>query len=221
MKPAYRMILLSTFLSFPLLCFAISPDPPPGKINQFKTAIAQDKTGAQFDYSAKVTKSIGKSVITFTPATLQTGASLKVLENGFLLGEWTTNSSCYLNTQQQESLPPGTYQIWLARPGQAWTIFATDSNGKVLVSTTNVRLDLNENDIDGFIPKIAHIFIPPYPPVKAEPTFHPTADEGPGTVHGCQCHDVTHCVDDAGGDGGRRRTICWTEQVCNCWNTGR
>ena len=87
MKPAYRMILLSTFLSFPLLCFAISPDPPPGKINQFKTAIAQDKTGAQFDYSAKVTKSIGKSVITFTPATLQTGASLKVLENGFLLGD--------------------------------------------------------------------------------------------------------------------------------------
>lgn len=39
------------------------------------------------------------------------------------------------------------------------------------------------------------------------------ADEGPPTVHGCQCHNVRVC--EPTGDGGIR---CHTERECSCWN---
>lgn len=174
------------------------------------------KTG-QFDDNRRVARRIADAELVFVPALSSSGFTLKEMENGLLLGKFSSNKPIALGTSRQRILPAGSYQMTLRRQNSVWTISATDATGAVRSVTNEVTLHMEKDDPRRLFGKIEpHLMVPPYAMRDDKGKVVPAADEGPANVHGCRCVTIWTTINDPNAGGSA--TTCWPYERCSCWN---
>jgi hypothetical protein len=147
----------------------------------------------------------------FAPASSTSPVTIAALAAGLFLGELTTDATWYLGALDKTALAAGTYRIWIGRKAEVWRVYATDASGVVQASSSEVELDVDQDDPGPWIGATsASILVPPYAATSEKKT-RILAGEGPPTVNCCRCWNVRVCSDLAG------LRICHTERHCSCW----
>lgn len=184
---------------------------------EMNAAIKNSLPNIKFNDKHSSKKTIKDISVEFATAFQAESGTQKRAGQGFLFGKFITNKRWALGTVASASLAPGTYFMWVEKQNMEWKAFVTDAEGNFLASTNEVKIMTKNTNKEPSLSELkgleAHILVPNYSLSTAKGKVSLLADEGPGTVHGCQCHTVMDC-----GHSLSCYTLCIPTRVCSCWN---
>jgi hypothetical protein len=191
-------------------------DQSEGPSDAMSTIIKNSLPNVKFTDKHSAKKTIRDISVEFATSYQHESETLRQTGQGFLFGKFTTNKQWAMGTVSSVLFAPGTYYIWIEKQHMGWKAFATDAKGNFLASTNEVKILTKNTNKEPSLSELkgleAHILVPNYSLSTAKGEVTTLADEGPPTVHGCECHTVMDC-----GHSLSCFTLCIPTRVCNCW----
>ena len=221
MQCTFTAILMSAYVASANAQYFLQRKP---EIRKSSETTAQAISSASFAEHLRVSRVVNGVTLAVVPANSATGFTLSQLSSGIVLGRLTVDKKIFLGIVDSHPLEPGTYTMHLSQRKDRWQVAAIGADGKVKATNSEIDIHIDAEHQGPVLRDMkARIQLPPYArTVKRKGNIIPAADEGPGTVHGCQsqrCRQVRVCYDDPYTTDGSK--VCEWVTVCDgpvCWN---